>query len=81
MKKILLILLMFSMALVSYGQNTKGDYVGVKKLMYGYDDTGNTYQLIFENEDSIGQYYYRNVTNPIDSLDAVNLRTVYRILS
>ena len=74
MKKLIFILLF--LPFVSFGQdNIIIQSARLDGLMYG-NESGSTDTLVVADVDSVGQYMFSNVRNPINPLDGVNLRTL-----
>lgn len=75
MKKILFLLIVFSASLIAVGQE---DNIQVETIRLGdmlYIKNGTQIDtVILLNQDSIGQVFIRNVSDPVNDLDAVNLR-------
>ena len=74
MKKLITILLTI-LSFAAFGQNENGQYKYLKLtgLMYN-NASGNIDTIIAVSADTAGQFILKNISNPTDPLDAVNLR-------
>jgi len=69
------IVLLFSLGLMAQGGAVDARTLKLRKLMYGIG-SGAVDSLIAPHADSAGQYSYKRMANPVDSLDGVNYRTL-----
>ena len=76
MKRVLTVLLVVcSYVAFGQGQDLIINTAGLDGFVYG-NKSGGIDSLIVPDTDSLGQYKIQNVKNPINPLDAVNLRTL-----
>jgi len=77
MKKIIIIIVLLFAGFGSFAQKAdKIEYLRVDSILYSGGRLGVGDTLIMPHPDSLNQYKYMSMADPVDSLDGVNLRTL-----